>query len=156
MVAVLTGADFMADGMKPIPHNPSLVGPPDVVLRLRPGFDTFISTDYPMPADKVRFVGEVVALVLAETIEQAKDGADLVEVDYEPLPAVSRASDAVKAGAPKVWDEAASNLCVDVEVGDAAATAAAFKTAAACRAARHLDPARHRRTDGDPHFAREL
>ncbi len=100
-----------------------------MVLRLRPGFDTYISTDYPMPADKARFVGEVVAMVIAETIAQAKDGAELVEVDYEPLPAVARASDAVMAGAPQVWDGAPSNLCVDVEVGDEAATGGRLRDA---------------------------
>jgi len=130
VVAVLTGADYIADGMKPIPHNPGLTGAPDVTLRLRPGFETYASTDYPMPADKARFVGEVVAMVLAETIEQAKDAAELIEVDYEPLPAVSRAVDALKPGAPRLWDDAPSNQCVDVEVGNEAATAAAFQRAA--------------------------
>lgn len=129
VIAILTGADFIADGLKPIPHNPTLVGPPDVVLRLRPGFDTYASTDYPMPADKARFVGEVVAMVVAETIAAAKDGAEAVEVDYEPLPAVSRAVDAIEPGSPRVWDDAPSNICVDVEVGDEQATAAAFARA---------------------------
>ena len=70
------------------------------------------------------------ALVVAETIAAAKDAAELVEVTYEPLPAVVRAADAVAPGAPTLWDEAPDNVCIDIEVGDAAATAAAFARAA--------------------------
>src|ERR1700722_8216158 len=129
VIAVLTGADFIADGLKPIPHNPGVVGPPDVVVRLRMPA-VIAPADYPMPADKARHVGEIVAMVVASSIEAAKDAAELVEVDYEPLPAVALAVDALKPGAPQLWDNVPGNLCVDVEVGDEAATNAAFATAA--------------------------
>jgi aerobic carbon-monoxide dehydrogenase large subunit len=129
VLAVLTGADFIADGLKPIPHNPGVVGPPDVVVRLR--MKAPIATaDYPMPSDKARFVGEAVAMVVAATIEQAKDAAELVDVQYEELPAVTQVRDAMKPGAPLLWDAAPGNLCVDVEVGDEQAADAAFKRAA--------------------------
>ena len=129
VLAVLTGAEFIADGLKPIPHNPGVVGPPDVVVRLR--MKAPIATaDYPMPSDKVRFVGEAVVLVVAATIEQAKDAAELVEVQYEELPAVTLVRDAMKPGAPQLWDVAPGNLCVDIEVGDEQAADAAFKRAA--------------------------
>ena len=70
------------------------------------------------------------ALVVAETIAAAKDAAELVDVTYEPLPAVVRAADAIAPGSPSLWDEAPDNVCIDIEVGDAAATAAAFARAA--------------------------
>jgi carbon-monoxide dehydrogenase large subunit len=130
VIAVLTGADFVADGLKLMDHKPSLIGPPDVAVTNRPGFTTWVHGQPMLPADKARYVGEPVAVVIAETAEQAKDGAELVEVLYEVLPAVAMATDAMKPGAPRVWDEAPSNLCVDVEVGDKAATDAAFAKAA--------------------------
>jgi carbon-monoxide dehydrogenase large subunit len=130
VLAVLTGADFIADGLHLMDHRPTLVGPPDVAVTNRAGFTTFTHAQPMLPADKVRYVGEPVALVIAETIDQAKDGAELVEVDYEILPAVAMAKDALKPGAARVWDEAGSNLCVDVEVGNKDATDAAFARAA--------------------------
>jgi carbon-monoxide dehydrogenase large subunit len=83
-----------------------------------------------MPPDKARFVGEPVAVVVAETVDQAKDAAELIEIAYEPLPAVVRAADALKPDAPRLWDDAPDNLCVDIEVGDEAAAAEAFGRAA--------------------------
>jgi carbon-monoxide dehydrogenase large subunit len=130
VLAVLTGADLIADGLKPMDHHPSLVGPPDVTVRMRDGFTTFTNAQPMPPADKARYGGEPVAIVIAETADQAKDGAELVEVDFAPLSAVTMASDAVKPGTEKVWEDAPSNLCVDVEVGDKAATDAAFAKAA--------------------------
>jgi aerobic carbon-monoxide dehydrogenase large subunit len=130
VIAVLTGKDYVADGLQPMDHRPSLVGPPDVTVNIRPGFKTFTRPQPMLPADKVRYVGEPVAIVIAETIDQAKDGAELVDVDYEVLPAVAMAADAMKPGAPKVWEEAGSNLVVDVDVGDKEATDAAFAKAA--------------------------
>ncbi len=130
VIAVLTGADFIADGLKTLDHKPSLVGPPDVAVRMHDGFTTFTNAQSMLPADKVRYVGEPVAVVVAETANQAKDGAELVEVDWEPLTAVTMATDAIKPGTGKVWDQSLSNLCVDVDVGDKAATDAAFAKAA--------------------------
>jgi carbon-monoxide dehydrogenase large subunit len=130
VLAVLTGLDFVADGLKPLNHEPRLVGGADVTVTSVPGFETFIGAQPLLPSDKVRYVGEPVALVIAETPDAAKDGAERVEVDYEVLPSVTMASDAVRPAAPLVWDEAGSNLCVDVEVGDKAAADAAFARAA--------------------------
>jgi carbon-monoxide dehydrogenase large subunit len=129
VLAVLTGRDYVADGLAPIPHGAGLMSRPDVAVRVR-GFEPIATRDYPMPSDRARFVGEPVAMVVAETVDQAKDAAELLEIAYEPLPAVVRAADAVKPGAPRLWDDAPDNLCVDIEVGDEAATAAAFQRAA--------------------------
>src|SRR5262245_34294187 len=129
VLAVLTGADYAAAGLGPIPHNPGLSAPPDVQARLCNG-PPIATRHYPLPADRARLVGEPVALVVAETIAAVKDAAELVEVTYDPLPAVVRAADAMSAGATVLWDEAPDNVCIDIEVGDAAATAAAFARAA--------------------------
>ena len=129
VLAVLTGADYSAAGLGPIPHNPGLSAPPDVQARPRRG-PPIATRHYPLPADKVRFVGEPVALVVAETIAAAKDAAELLEINYEPKPAVVRAMDAVAPDAPILWDGLRDNVCIDIEVGDASATAAAFAGAA--------------------------
>ena len=129
VLAVLIGADYSAAGLGPIPHNPGLSAPPDVQARPRGG-PPIATRHYPLPADKVRFVGEPVALVVAETIAAAKDAAELLEINYEPKPAVVRAMDAVAPDAPILWDGLRDNVCIDIEVGDASATAAAFAGAA--------------------------
>jgi len=129
VLAVLTGADYAAAALGPIPHNPGLSAPPDVQARLTNG-PPIATRHYPLPADRARFVGEPVALVVAETIAAAKDAGELVEIAWEPLPAVMRAADAVAPGAPTLWDEAPDNVCIDIEVGDSAATAEAFARAA--------------------------
>jgi len=128
VLAVLTGVDYSAAGLGPIPHNPGLSAPPDVQARLRGG-PPIATRHYPLPADKVRFVGEPVALVVADTIAAAKDAAELLDITYEPMPAVVRAMDAVAPDAPILWEEAPDNICIDIEVGDASATAAAFANA---------------------------
>jgi len=130
VLAVLTGADFRADGLHLMDHRPSLVGPPDVTVKLREGFSTFTHAQPLLPWDKARHVGEPVAIVIAETADRAKDAAELVEVDYAILPAVAMAKDAIEPDKPRVWEEAPSNLCVDVDVGDKNATDAAFARAA--------------------------
>jgi carbon-monoxide dehydrogenase large subunit len=129
VLAVLTGADYLAAGLGPIPHNPGLSAPPDVQARLCGG-PPIATRHYPLPADRARFVGEPVALVVTETFAAAKDAAELVDVTYEPLPVVVRAADAIVPGSPTLWDEAPDNVCIDIEVGDAAVTAAAFARAA--------------------------
>ena len=116
-------------GSVAIPHNAGLMAAPDVAVRVR-GSAPIATRDYPMPPDKVRFVGEPVAIVVAATVEQAKDAAELLDIAYEPLAAVARAAEAIEPGAPRLWDEAPGNLCIDIEVGDEAATAGVFADAA--------------------------
>jgi len=127
-IAVLTGADAIEDGLKPIPHRP-ILGPPDIALGKRDASDKFLSSHRVLPTDKARFAGEAVAMVVADSLGAAKDAAERVTVDFEPLPAVSETINAIAPDAPLVWDEARSNVCVDAEVGDAAATARAFERA---------------------------
>jgi aerobic carbon-monoxide dehydrogenase large subunit len=129
VLGVLSGADALADGLKPIPHRP-VIGPPDIVLKNRDGSANFVSPHHALPHDKARFAGEAVAIVVAESVAAAKDAAERVRVDYEPLPAVTEAVEAMSAQAPRLWEEARSNVCIDAQVGDAAAAAAAFERAA--------------------------
>ena len=87
----------------------------------------------PRPAlatDKVRFVGDPVAFVVAETLNQAKDAAEAVEVDIEPLPAVVDPEAAVRADAPQLYDDVPDNVALDYHFGDTAAVKAAFARAA--------------------------
>jgi carbon-monoxide dehydrogenase large subunit len=83
-----------------------------------------------LPTDKVRFVGDPVACVLAETLQQAKDAAEAVIVDIDPLPAVTEPSEAIRADAPQLYDEAPGNLALDYHFGDSEKVAAAFAQAA--------------------------
>jgi carbon-monoxide dehydrogenase large subunit len=129
VIAVLTGADLAADGVLPIPHSPRWHGAPDAELRLAPEFQVFETRHTAMAQDVVRFVGEPVAMVVAESRAAAADAAALIEVDYAPLPALARAVDALMSGAPSVWPERPSNVALDCEVGDRAATDAAFAKA---------------------------
>jgi len=83
-----------------------------------------------LPTDKVRFVGDPVAFVVAETAAQARDAAEAVAIEIEELPAVTRPADAAKPGAPLLYDEVPGNVVLDYHYGDAERVAAAFATAA--------------------------
>jgi carbon-monoxide dehydrogenase large subunit len=83
-----------------------------------------------LAADKVRFVGDPIAFVVAQTPGEARDAAEAVVVDIDPLPAVTRASEAAKPGAPQLYDEAPGNLALDYHYGAADKVAAAFAAAA--------------------------
>jgi carbon-monoxide dehydrogenase large subunit len=83
-----------------------------------------------LPADKARHVGEAVAMVVAETRARAIDAAEDIKVEYEQLPFVIHAEDALKSGAPAVWDEAPDNVPCDTMFGDKDKTDRAFAEAA--------------------------
>jgi len=129
VLAVYTGADCRNDGLRPIPHNPVPSTRFDVKLTGRNGEAAFIGPHHLLPHDKARHVGEAIAMVVAESLEQAQTGAEQVSVDYEVLPWVADTSQAAQPGAPKLWDELPDNILVDSTFGDAAATDAAFATA---------------------------
>lgn len=129
VLAVLTGADVLAEGLQPIPHNPVPSTNFDVKLRARDGSFPFTGPHYLLPADKARHVGEAVAIVVAETAAQAADAAEKVMVDYEELPHVTESWEAARLGAPAVWDEVPDNVFVDSQFGDHDATDAAFAIA---------------------------
>src|ERR1700712_1687861 len=117
-----TGADLVAAG-----YNPFTCGMP---LKSRDG-SPLLQTNRPaLATDKVRFVGDPIAFVVAETLAQAGDPAEPVELDIEPLPAVTDAAEATKPGAPQLYDHIPNNVALDYHYGDAAKIDAAFATAA--------------------------
>jgi aerobic carbon-monoxide dehydrogenase large subunit len=130
VIAVLTGSDAVEDGLQPIPHRPVPANPHEVPLKSCDGSPFFIAPHPVLATDKVRYVGEPVAMVIAETLDQAMDAAERVAVVYDPAPAVVRSADALTPGAPVVWEEHGANLCVDSEAGNREATDFAFARAA--------------------------
>src|SRR6516165_5169838 len=126
VLGVFSGTDCLADGLAAIPHSPVPSTRYDLKLTGPGGGTIFIGPQPLLPADRVRHVGEAVAMVVAETAPQALDAAEAVEVEYEELPRVASSRDAVLPGPPAVWDEAPDNVLVDTMFGDAAATDRAF------------------------------
>jgi carbon-monoxide dehydrogenase large subunit len=129
VLGTYSGDECLADGLNPVPHDPVPKTKYDVKLHAPGGGAVFIGPHVLLPADKARHVGEAVAAVVAETQAQALDAAEAVEVDYEQLPFVLHSEDAMKSGAPPVWDEAPHNTLVDTWFGDKAATDEAFAAA---------------------------
>ena len=122
VAAVLTGHDVVADGL----------GMPKANMpRKRPDGKPMFAPQRPaLVVDRVRYVGDPVAMVIADTLAQAKDAAELVEIDYEPIPSVTLTEDTVKPGAPAVWDDCPDNISNFIERGNKAATEEAIKGAA--------------------------
>lgn len=121
VVAVLTGADMAADGIGGLPCGWG-INNKDGSPMTEPGHP-------PLATDRVRYVGDQVAVVLAESKEQARDASELVDVEFRDLPAVANLAAASADNAPLVWDDAPGNVCFDWEIGDAAATDDAFSRA---------------------------
>jgi carbon-monoxide dehydrogenase large subunit len=122
VLAVLTGTDLAIDGLGPLPT--------DRARKRRDGSPAFPTPRPALAQDRARHVGDPVALVVAETPQAAADAAELVAVDYEPLPAVTGAVSATRPGAPAVWDEVADNVAFVWEAGSRDAVARAFAGAA--------------------------
>ena len=122
VLGVFTAAELERDG----------IGTPEVTIpRKRPdGSPMFWRAHAGLARERVRYVGDPVAAVVAETLAQARDAAERVEVEYEALASVTATGAAARPGAPAVWDECPDNVCNVHEVGDAAATDAAFARAA--------------------------
>src|SRR5215813_12400923 len=121
VLAVLTGADWEQSGFGDLPV-PGGFKRRDGRPMYRPRYPALVK-------DRVRWVGDYVAFVVAETRLQAMDAAELIAVDYEPLPAVVATAEASRPGAPRVWDDCEDNICFTQAEGDKAATDAAFARA---------------------------
>ena len=130
VLAVLTGRDLFDDGLQAIPHSVGTRHPADVTLANKDGSPPFIPPHFPMVTTEAHHCGEIVAIVVAESLAAAKDGAELVAVDYEALPAVAHSLAAVAPKAPLARTDGRANISVDAELGDKPATDAAFATAA--------------------------
>ena len=122
VLAVFTGADVEAAGLGSLPCLSAKVVP----LKRPDGQPIFQPPHPALPRDKVAFVGDGVAFVVAETRDQARDAAELIEVDYETLPAITDTRAAAAAGAPTVWADCPDNIAFRIELGDRAATDRAF------------------------------
>ena len=121
VLAVLTGADWKASGWSDLPVAGGMKRPGGLPS-YKPRFPALVQ-------DRVRWVGDYVAFVVAETKNQAMDAAERIEVEYEPLPAIVSTVGAVAPDAPRVWDDCPGNVCFVHEVGDKAAVEAAFARA---------------------------
>jgi aerobic carbon-monoxide dehydrogenase large subunit len=122
VLAVLTGADYKAAGFGDLPVPGG--------LKRRDGAPGYKPRYPALVEDRVRMIGDYVAFVVADTYYQAVDASELIEIDYEPLPAIVSTGDAVKQGVPLVWDDCPNNIgFVQIE-GNKEATDAAFAKAA--------------------------
>ena len=126
VVAVFTGADVAADGLGTLPS----LARGNTTLTRRDGSPIFEPPRPALQSRKVSFVGDCVAFVVADTAARARDAAELVDVEYEPLPLVTSAEEALSEGAPAVWEECRDNVCYRVRLGDAEAVEAAIAGAA--------------------------
>ncbi len=123
VLAVYTIADYLADGCESIPLMPVPAGAlnvDDPAFKPTAERPIFISKQWPLAKDRVRFPGEAVAMVVARTAAHARDALELIAVDYEPLPAVTSAAAAAGGDAPTLWDECPDNVAFDNAFGDAA------------------------------------
>ena len=122
VIAVLTGDDVAAAGQKPMPAAAPMKG--------RNGAEQLATPRFSLTRGKVRYVGEPVALVVAESAAQAQDAAEAIAVEYRELPAVATAREAVATGAPQLHEGIPGNVVLEYSGGDEAATKAAFAKAA--------------------------
>jgi carbon-monoxide dehydrogenase large subunit len=122
VLGVWTGADLAPAG-----YGPYTCGLP---LKNRDGTPLLQTNRTALMSDKVRYVGDPVAFVVAETLAQARDAAEAVVLDIEPLPAVTSAEEAAKPGAPQLYDHIPNNVALDYHYGDTAKVEAAFASAA--------------------------
>src|SRR5580692_4549542 len=118
VLLVLTGADWAASGWNDLPTPGG--------LKRRGGAPAGKIRFPALTQDKVRWVGDYVAFVVAETLHQAQDAAELIEVDYEALPAIASTAGALDSGAPLVWDDRPDNICFVHPEGNREATEAAL------------------------------
>jgi carbon-monoxide dehydrogenase large subunit len=122
VIAIYTGADLAIAGYGAMPFRVALQGRGGAAMAKPPRFA--------LATDRVRFVGDPVACVIAQTAAQAQDAAEAVTLDIEPLPAIVAMSDAVKPDAPQIYDEAPGNVALDYHFGDSEKVAEAFANAA--------------------------
>ena len=122
VLAVYTGADYKADRLS----MPKAVMP----RRKADGSPMFAPQRPALVMDRVRYVGDPVAMVIADSLADAKDAAELIAVAYEELPSVTSTAEAARPDAARVWDENPDNISHTVQHGNRAATDAAFAQAA--------------------------
>jgi len=122
VLAVYTADDLISAGYNPLPCG--------LPLKSQDGAALIVPERHALAIGRVRFAGEPVALVVAESRAAAKDGAEAIELDVEALPAVTDLEEAIRPDAPQLYEEAPGNVCLDWRSGDQDAIANAFNTAA--------------------------
>ena len=122
VLLVVTRDDWQREGFKPMPTKSGVKNNKDGTPLSQPD-------RHALAIDRVRYVGEPVALVVAETLQQAQDAAEALDVDYDELDAVTDPVKALAPGAPQLWDDIPNNLCLDFELGDKDGTEKAFAEA---------------------------
>ena len=127
VLAVLTGNDLENDGIGGVPWE---IRPPDADETVPLGDPSVAPPQPAMPADRARYVGQILAMVIGDSRNAATDGAEAVTVECRPLPAVVHVADALTEGAPPIDPRFPGNVCFRVAFGDRAATDAAFASAA--------------------------
>jgi carbon-monoxide dehydrogenase large subunit len=130
VIAVITPADIAAENVKNLSAHPPIPGRggAKLIMPLRPA----------LASQRVRHIGEAVAMVIGETQAAAQDGSEVVEVDYEPLDPVTDLRKAIEPGAPQVWAEAAGNIALDWPGSAANPDEMAAKVDEAIKAAKHV------------------
>jgi len=129
VLAVLVGEDYTGDGHIGMAHLPNPADANDVKIptfATTPERKVFDQLHLPLAIGCVRFVGEAVAMVVAQTPAAAREGAEAVVIEYEALPAVTDVMEALADGAPTIWPEAPGNLALDCAFGDRAAVESAI------------------------------
>src|SRR5215469_7220556 len=121
VLAVFTGEDLVRDGIGPIPCLSAVIN--------RDGSPSVLPPRAAIARDRVRHVGDTVAIIVAENAAAARDAAELIIVDYEPLSATVDTVGTLAPGQPLVWDEAKDNLCFTWDIGDAVAVSRAAAAA---------------------------
>jgi len=116
---IVTGKDWLAEGYGVIPCKSAVNTKID-------GTPYAVPPRHCLAIDRVRYVGEAIALVIADTAAKARDALEIIDVKYEDLPAVTNAAKALEEGAPQIWDDIAGNLCLDYQLGDKDGTDRAF------------------------------
>ena len=140
VLLVLTGVDWKAAGLGDLPSHSGLK---------RPGGGPMFKPRYTVLAeDHVRWVGDPVAFVVADTLAQATDAAELIQVDYQELPAVTVTAEAAKPGSPRVYDDCLDNISFMEPIGDEAGLRRRLRQGRACRQAPVYRQPHHRRDHG--------
>ena len=121
VIEVLTGQDYVDDGYGKLACTPK--------QKRRDGSPMFEPENPVLVLNQVKMVGDYIAMIIAETIHQAKDAAEVIKVDFEPLPTVSTPFEAAQPGAVKVWEDSEDNTCFVHLCGDKEKTDKAFETA---------------------------
>lgn len=126
VLGVLTGQDLADDGIGAFPGPPAFFAS----LTKPDGSPLIYPPQYALTSDRARYVGDPVAFVVAESLEQAKDAAEAIEIDYAPLPSVVGTDKAMNDGEVQLFDDVPKNFLFQAQIGDTDATNKAFAAAA--------------------------